>query len=165
MKLVAALSNRKRLSASAAVRHQLGVSRKDEVTVIGKDNRSVRMKIYRIPLHASSIEAITKTRAIYMNKRVAEQIGIRQGDVVTAQREHFTPRSELPPPSTSGGTPARGGIGQRILAFLGRSPKSTTEIAQSTGLSGQQVRDALRNLEKKGAVARDESDGLRFAKA
>lgn len=165
MKLVAALSNRKKLSASAAVRHQLGVSRKDEVTVIGKDNRSARMRIYRIPLHASSLEAVTKTRAIYMNKRVMEQLGVRQGDMVTAQRESYTP--SLPPRGGTGvdQAPAKGGIGAKILAFLGRSAKSTKEIAESTGLTGQQVRDAIRNLEKKGAVTRDESNGLRFVKA
>jgi hypothetical protein len=167
MKLVAILSNRKKLSASSSVRHSLNVSRKDEVTVIGNDGQNIRMRIYRIPLHAAGLEAVTKTRGIYMNKRIMSELGIRQGDMVTVQRESYIAsrepareRAALPATSSNGG-----GVGSKILGVLSRTAKSTKEIAEAAGLTTQQVRDALRNLEKKGAVSRDESNGLKFAKA
>lgn len=163
MKLVAILSNRKKLSASSSVRHSLNVQRKDDVTVIGIDGLNVRMRIYRIPLHAAGLEAVTKTRGIYMNKRIMSELGIRQGDMVTAQRAVYAaPRDDRPAlPSSNGG----GGIGSKILGVLSRTAKSTKEIAEAAGLTTQQVRDAIRNLEKKGTVSRDESNGLKFAKA
>lgn len=154
MKLVAALANRKKLSASSKTRSLLGVSRRDLVTVVGKAS-NVRMAVFRVPLAVASLESLTKTRAIFMPKRVMDELGVIPGDVVEVSREAVVNR--LPPAPSSN---PRGGIVNRVLAFLtGGKRMNVNQLAESTGLEKEQVRNAITNLRKTNRVTAIDSDG------